>query len=46
MSSTASNGSPRQDSFWWQGSLMEMKARAGDTGGALGALEGHFFEAG
>jgi hypothetical protein len=26
MSSTTSNVSPRQDPFWWQGSLMEMKA--------------------
>ena len=46
MTSKASNVSPRQDSFWWQGSLMEMKARTEDTGGALGVLEGRFFEKG
>jgi hypothetical protein len=37
---------PRQDTIWWQGSLMEIKARAEDTGGALGVREGHFFEEG
>jgi hypothetical protein len=26
------------------GSVMEIKARAEDTGGDLGVLEGHFFE--
>jgi quercetin dioxygenase-like cupin family protein len=46
MSSTTSNNSPRQDTFWWQGSVMEIKARAEDTGGALGVLEGSFFEEG
>jgi hypothetical protein len=46
MSSTTSNVSPRQDTYWWQGSVMEMKARAEDTGGALGVLEGRFFEEG
>jgi quercetin dioxygenase-like cupin family protein len=46
MSSTTSNVSPRQDTFLWQGSLMEIKARAEDTGGALGVLEGQFFEEG
>jgi quercetin dioxygenase-like cupin family protein len=46
MSSTTSNDSPRQDTFWWQGSVMEIKARAEDTGGALGVLEGSFFEEG
>jgi hypothetical protein len=40
MSSTTSNVSPRQDTFLWQGSLMEIKARAEGTGGALGVLEG------
>jgi mannose-6-phosphate isomerase-like protein (cupin superfamily) len=44
MSSTTS--STRQDRFWWQGSLMEMKARADDTGGVLGALEGAFYDEG
>jgi hypothetical protein len=46
MSSTTSNVSPRQDTYWWQGSRMEIKARAEDTGGALGVLEGRFFEQG
>jgi quercetin dioxygenase-like cupin family protein len=46
MSSTTSNVSPRQNTFLWQGSLMEIKARAEDTGGALGVLEGQFFEEG
>jgi quercetin dioxygenase-like cupin family protein len=36
----------RQNTFWWQGSLMEINARAEDTGGALGVLEGRFFEEG
>jgi quercetin dioxygenase-like cupin family protein len=42
MSSTTSNISPRRDVYWWQGGRMEMKARAEDTGGALGVLEGRF----
>ena len=46
MTSTTSNVSTRQGTFWWQGSLMGINARAEDTGGALGVLEGHFFEAG
>jgi quercetin dioxygenase-like cupin family protein len=46
MSGTTSNAGPRQDAFLWQGSLMEIKARAEDTGGALAVLDGHFFEAG
>lgn len=46
MSGTTPNVSPRQHTIWWQGSLMEMKARAEDAGGALGVLEGHFFEEG
>jgi hypothetical protein len=44
MSSTTSNVSPRRDTYWWQGSVMEIKARAEDAGGALGVLEGRFFE--
>jgi mannose-6-phosphate isomerase-like protein (cupin superfamily) len=32
------------DAFWWQGSLMTIKARAADTGGALGLVEGSFYE--
>jgi quercetin dioxygenase-like cupin family protein len=46
MSSTTSNVGPEQDAILWQGSLMEMKARAEDTGGALGVLEASFFEEG
>jgi hypothetical protein len=42
MSSTKSNGSPRQDTVWWYGGLMEIKTRAEDTSGALGVLEGRF----
>jgi quercetin dioxygenase-like cupin family protein len=43
MSSTSSN---IQDTYWWQGSVMEIKARAEGTGGALSVLEGRFFERG
>ncbi len=32
------------DAYWWQGSLMTIKARAADTGGALGLVEGIFYE--
>jgi mannose-6-phosphate isomerase-like protein (cupin superfamily) len=32
------------DAYWWQGSLMTIKARAADTGGALGLVEGVFYE--
>lgn len=46
MSSTTSNVSPRQDTYWWQGSVMEIQTRAEDTGGALGVLEGLFLEEG
>lgn len=41
MSSTASETG---SSFWWQGSLMTIKARAEDTGGALGLVEANFYE--
>jgi mannose-6-phosphate isomerase-like protein (cupin superfamily) len=46
MSSTTSNPSPGQDTYWWQGSLMKIKTRAEASGGALGVLEGRFFEEG
>jgi quercetin dioxygenase-like cupin family protein len=36
----------RQDTFWWQGSLMEIKARGEDTDGALGVVEARFFQEG
>ena|ERR671914_1046587 len=42
MSSTTSNVGARQDTVWWNGGLMEFKARAEDTGGAFGVLEGRF----
>jgi quercetin dioxygenase-like cupin family protein len=45
-SSATSNGSARQDAVWWQGGLMEIKARAEDTGGALGLVEGTFHHQG
>ena len=35
-----------QDTLWWQGSLMKIKARAEDTGGALGLVEATFHRAG
>jgi quercetin dioxygenase-like cupin family protein len=44
MSSAASDVSSRQDTFWWQGSLMTVKARAEDTGGALGLVEARFYQ--
>jgi hypothetical protein len=42
MSSAASGVTPRQDTFWWQGSMMTVKARAEDTGGALGLVDASF----
>lgn len=44
--SAAASVSPQQDAFWWQGSLMQIKARAGDTGGALGLVEATFLHRG
>jgi mannose-6-phosphate isomerase-like protein (cupin superfamily) len=44
MSTTTSSARP--DSVFWQDSLMKIKARAGDTGGALGVLEGAFYHEG
>ena len=32
------------DAFWWQGSLMRIRARSADTGGALGLVEGNFYK--
>lgn len=32
------------DEYWWQGSLMRIKARAADTDGALGLIEGTFYQ--
>lgn len=42
--STASDNGSLQDAFWWQGSLMTIKTRAEETGGALGIVEGSFYE--
>jgi quercetin dioxygenase-like cupin family protein len=36
--------STRQDAFWWQGALMTIRARGEDTGGALGVVDGTFYE--
>jgi quercetin dioxygenase-like cupin family protein len=44
MSSAGSSVSAQQDAFWWQGSLMKIKARAEDTGGALGIVDGTFYQ--
>jgi quercetin dioxygenase-like cupin family protein len=44
MTSTVSSTGSRQDAFWWQGSLMTIRVRAEDTGGALGIVEGAFPE--
>jgi quercetin dioxygenase-like cupin family protein len=44
MNSVASNVNAGRDAFWWQGSLMQIKARAEDTGGALGIVEGSFYK--
>ncbi len=39
MSQGTSISSRQEDAFWWQGGLYRMKARAADTGGALGLVE-------
>lgn len=44
MRSAAFSVSAQQDAFWWQGSLMRIKARAEDTGGALGLVDGSFYK--
>lgn len=44
MSTTATTSENQQDSYWWQGSLMRIKARAADTGGAFALVEGTFYE--
>ena len=46
MSSTSSNPNSRQDTVWWQGGQMEIKARAKDTGDSLGVVEIRAFNAG
>ncbi|MGH2614811.1 MAG: cupin domain-containing protein [Thermomicrobiales bacterium] len=44
MTGIASPPDTTGNAFWWQGSLMTIKARAADTGGALGLVEGAFYE--
>lgn len=39
----ASRRMTRENRYWWQGSMMEIKARGEDTRGALGVLEGRFY---
>ncbi len=43
MTSAVWSTSVRQDAFWWQGSLMTIRARARDTGGALGVVDASFY---
>lgn len=42
MSSAVSGIASPEDTFWWQGSRMQIKARAEATGGALGVVEASF----
>ena len=44
MSSTAAVPQSTSEAYWWQGSLMTIKVRATDTGGALGLVEGTFYQ--
>ena len=44
MNSAATSVSAQQEAFWWQGSLYQMKARAEDTRGAIGLVEGSFYK--
>jgi quercetin dioxygenase-like cupin family protein len=43
MQSIAPDIGASEGTYWWQGSLMKIKARAEDTGGALGIVEGTFY---
>jgi quercetin dioxygenase-like cupin family protein len=43
MSNVAATPNVQQDAFWWQGSLYQIKARAENTGGALGLVEASFY---
>lgn len=43
MSSAVAKSESSYEQYWWQGSLMTIKARAADTGGALGLVEGRFY---
>ncbi len=44
MNSAVSSVTAHQHAFWWQGSLYQMKARAEDTSGAIGLVEGSFYK--
>ena len=44
MSRSAANVPPQQDAYWWQGSLVKIKARAEDTDGALGVVDASFYQ--
>jgi mannose-6-phosphate isomerase-like protein (cupin superfamily) len=44
MIGTATVPNATGNAYWWQGSLMTIKARAADTGGALGLVEGNFYQ--
>ncbi len=44
MSGIASGSDATGEAFWWQGSLMTIKARAADTGGALGLVDASFYQ--
>jgi quercetin dioxygenase-like cupin family protein len=43
MSSATASATTEKGKFWWQGSLMQIRARGEDTGGALGLVEGQFY---
>jgi quercetin dioxygenase-like cupin family protein len=44
MIDTASAFNETGEAYWWQGSLMTIKARAVDTGGALGLVDATFYQ--
>lgn len=43
MNTAPSTVDAREDAFWWQGGLYVLKARAEDTGGALGLVEARLY---
>ena len=44
MTETTTAPNATGDVYWWQGSRMTIKACAADTGGALGLVEGIFYQ--
>jgi quercetin dioxygenase-like cupin family protein len=44
ITNTSSDTGSLRDAYWWQGSLMKIKAHAEDTDGALGVVEAEFYE--